>query len=113
MQRKEITRLKREVIQRGKQILGLNKRLDQEKQRSESSRETARELSRESLRLHKGGEDTARERGSGPVAVRGGPLAALCRGRSRGTERGPEGQACQAHRREEHAIEAHRGRSVA
>ena len=44
---------------------------------------------------------------------KGGPLAALCRGRSRGTERGPEGQACQAHRREEHAIEAHRGRSVA
>ena len=52
-QRKEITRLKREVIQRGKQILGLNKRLDQEKQRSESIRETARELSRESLRLHR------------------------------------------------------------
>ena len=41
------------MIQRGKQILGLNKRLDQEKQRSESSRETARELSRESLRLHR------------------------------------------------------------
>ena len=36
-QRKAITRLNREVIQRGKQILGLNKRLDQEKQRSESS----------------------------------------------------------------------------
>ena len=52
-QRKEITRLKREVIQRGKQILGLNKRLDQEKERSQSIRETARELSRESLRLHR------------------------------------------------------------
>ena len=53
-QRKEITRLNRDVIQRGKQILGLNKRLDQEKQRSESIRETARELSGESLRLHSG-----------------------------------------------------------
>ena len=52
-QRKEITRLTREVVQRGKQILGLNKRLDQEKQRSESIRETARELSRESLQLHR------------------------------------------------------------
>ena len=52
-QRKEITRLNREVIQRGKQILGLNKRLDQEKERSESIRESARELSRESLRLHR------------------------------------------------------------
>ena len=52
-QRKEITRLNREVIQRGKQLLGLNKRLDQEKERSESIRETARELSRESLRLHR------------------------------------------------------------
>ena len=51
--RKDITRLNNEVIRRDKQILQLNKRLDQEKQSTESIRETARKLSCESLRLHR------------------------------------------------------------
>ena len=55
--RKDITRLNNEAVRRDKQILQLNKRLDREKQRTESIRETARKLSSESLRLHRGGED--------------------------------------------------------
>ena len=51
--RKDITRLNNEVVRWDKQILQLNKRLDQEKHRTESLRETARELSCESLRLHR------------------------------------------------------------
>ena len=51
--RKDITRLNNEAVRRGKQILQLNKRLDREKQRTESIRETARKLSSESLRLHR------------------------------------------------------------
>ena len=41
------------MVRRDKQILQLNKRLDQEKQSTESIRETARKLSSESLRLHR------------------------------------------------------------
>ena len=51
--RKEITRLNNEVVRRDKRILQLNKRLGQEKQRTESIREIARKLSSESLRLHR------------------------------------------------------------
>ena len=51
--RKDITRLNNEAVRRDKQILQLNKRLDREKQRTESIRETARKLSSESLRLHR------------------------------------------------------------
>ena len=51
--RKEITRLNNEVVRRDKRILQLNKRLDREKQSTESIRETARKLSSESLRLHR------------------------------------------------------------
>ena len=51
--RTELGELRKEVVRRGKQIVGLNKRLDQEKERSESIRETAKKLSSESLRLHR------------------------------------------------------------
>ena len=51
--RKDITRLNNEAVRRDQQILQLNKRLDREKQRTESIRETARKLSSESLRLHR------------------------------------------------------------
>ena len=51
--RKEITRLNNEVVRRDKQILQLNKRLDREKESTESIREAARKLSGESLRLHR------------------------------------------------------------
>ena len=51
--RKEITRLNNEVVRRDKQILQLNKRLDREKESTESIREAARKLSSESLRLHR------------------------------------------------------------
>ena len=51
--RKDITRLNNEVVRRDKRILQLNKRLDQEKQSTETIRETARKLSSESLRLHR------------------------------------------------------------
>ena len=51
--RTELGELRKEVVRRGKQIVGLNKRLDQEKERSESLRETGRTLSHESLRLHR------------------------------------------------------------
>ena len=51
--RKDITRLNNEVVRRDKQILQMNKRLDQEKQSTENIRETARKLSSESLRLHR------------------------------------------------------------
>ena len=51
--RKEITRLNNEAVRRDKQVLQLNKRLDQEKQRTESIREIAGRLSRENLRLHR------------------------------------------------------------
>ena len=51
--RKEITRLNNEVVRRDKQILQLNKRLDLEKESTESIREAARKLSSESLRLHR------------------------------------------------------------
>ena len=51
--RKEITRLNNEAVRRDKQVLQLNKRLDQEKQRTESIREVAGRLSRENLRLHR------------------------------------------------------------
>ena len=37
-----LTRLNNEAVRRDKQILQLNKRLDREKQRTESIRETAR-----------------------------------------------------------------------
>ena len=51
--RKDITRLNNEVVRRDKRILQLNKRLDREKQRTESIREIAGKLSRENLRLHR------------------------------------------------------------
>ena len=51
--RKEITRLNNEAVRRDKQILQLNKRLDLEKESTESIREAARKLSSESLRLHR------------------------------------------------------------
>ena len=51
--RKEITRLNNEGVRRDKQNLQLNKRLDQEKERTQSIRESARTLSSESLRLHR------------------------------------------------------------
>ena len=51
--RKDITRLNNEAVRRDKQILQLNKRLDRDKQRTESTRETAGKLSRENLRLHR------------------------------------------------------------
>ena len=51
--RKEITRLNKEVVRRDKELARLNKHLDQEKERSESLRETGRTLSHESLRLHR------------------------------------------------------------
>ena len=51
--RKEIIRLNNEVARRDKQILQLNKRLDREKESTESIREAARKLSSESLRLHR------------------------------------------------------------
>ena len=51
--RKESTRLNNEVVRRDKRILQLNKRLDREKQSTETIRETARKLSSESLRLHR------------------------------------------------------------
>ena len=51
--RKDITRLNNEVVRRDKRILQLNKRLDREKQSTETIRETARKLSSESLRLHR------------------------------------------------------------
>ena len=51
--RKEITRLNHEGVRRDKQLLQLNKRLDQEKERTQSIRESARPLSSESLRLHR------------------------------------------------------------
>ena len=51
--RKDITRLNNEVVRRDKRILQLNKRLDRERQSTESIRETARKLSSESLRLHR------------------------------------------------------------
>ena len=51
--RKEATRLNNETVRRVKRILQLNKRLDQEKQRTESIRETAGKLSRENLRLYR------------------------------------------------------------
>ena len=41
------------MVRRDKRILQLNKRLDQEKQSTETIRETARKLSSESLRLHR------------------------------------------------------------
>ena len=44
--RTELGERRKEVVRRGKQIVGLNKRLDQEKERSESIRETAKKLSR-------------------------------------------------------------------
>ena len=51
--RKEITRLSREVGRGNRAILDLNKNVDKEKERAESIRETARELSRENLSLHR------------------------------------------------------------
>ena len=51
--RKDITRLNNEVVRRFKRILQLNKRLDREKQSTETIRETARKLSSENLRLHR------------------------------------------------------------
>ena len=48
-----MTRLNNEVVRRDKRILQLNKRLDREKQSTETIRETARKLSSESLRLHR------------------------------------------------------------
>ena len=51
--RKEITRLNNEAVRRDKQILQLNKRLDREKESTESIREAAGKLSSESLRLHR------------------------------------------------------------
>ena len=51
--RKELTRFNKEVVQRDKEFARLNKHLDQEKERSESLRETGRTLSHESLRLHR------------------------------------------------------------
>ena len=51
--RKEIARLNDEAVRRDKQNLQLNKRLDREKERTESIGETAGKLSSESLRLHR------------------------------------------------------------
>ena len=51
--RKDITRLNNEAGRRDKRILQLNKRLDREKESTESIREAARKLSSESLRLHR------------------------------------------------------------
>ena len=51
--RKENTRLKKEVVRCDKGIARLHTRLDQEKERSESLRETGKMLSRENLSLHR------------------------------------------------------------
>ncbi len=52
--RKEVTRLGKEVARRGNWIVELDKRLHEEKQRSESTGERTKKLSRESLRLPSG-----------------------------------------------------------
>ncbi len=51
--RKEITRLSREVGRGNRAILDFHKKLDKEKERAESIRETAKMLSRENLSLHR------------------------------------------------------------
>ncbi len=52
-QRKEIVRLNREVARRDKELVRLNERLGQQKERTEDIRETAKELSQDSLRLYR------------------------------------------------------------
>ena len=51
--RTELRRLDKEVVRRDKENARLNTRLDQEKERTERIRGTARKLSSESLRLHR------------------------------------------------------------
>ena len=51
--RTELRRLDKEVVRRDKENVRLNTRLDQEKERTERIRETAKKLSSESLRLHR------------------------------------------------------------
>ena len=51
--RTELRRLDKEVVRRDKENARLNTRLDQEKERTERIRETAKKLSSESLRLHR------------------------------------------------------------
>ena len=51
--RTELRRLDKEVVRRDKKNARLNTRLDQEKERTERIRETAKKLSSESLRLHR------------------------------------------------------------
>ena len=50
---KEVVRRDKEVVRRDKENARLNTRLDQEKERTERIRETAKKLSSESLRLHR------------------------------------------------------------
>ena len=50
---KEVVRRDKEVVRRDKENVRLNTRLDQEKERTERIRETAKKLSSESLRLHR------------------------------------------------------------
>ena len=73
--RTELRRLDKEVVRRDKENARLNTRLDQEKERTERIRETAKKLSSESPSAPPGGEDTGRRRGPRPVAVRRGFLA--------------------------------------
>ena len=78
--RTELRRLDKEVVRRDKENVRLNTRLDQEKERTERIRETAKKLSSEVPSAPPGGEDTGRRRGPRPVAVRRGFLAAPCPG---------------------------------
>ena len=78
--RTELRRLDKEVVRRDKENVRLNTRLDQEKERTERIRETAKKLSSESLRLHREVRILGDSRGPRPVAVRRGFLAAPCPG---------------------------------
>ena len=104
--RKEVTRLNREVAR-------LGKRLAREEQASERHKETIRRQYDEDIQLRATLRRLREQVGQGSVAVGRGLLAAPCPGRRQGRERGHEGQACQASRGEENAVQAPRGSSAA
>ena len=113
--RTELRRLDKEVVRRDKENVRLNTRLDQEKERTERIRETAKKLSSESLRLHREVRILGDSRGPRPVAVRRGFLAAPCPGGVQSREGEVEGPARQASGGRGDPVEAavRRGRSTA
>ena len=78
--RTELRRLDKEVVRRDKENVRLNTRLDQEKERTERIRETAKKLSSESLRIHREVRIHGRAEARRPALSRRGFLAAPCPG---------------------------------